>query len=230
MTTSPADDSEEALVAEMRTYYGRRALVYDESMGYDDPDVVRALQPVVESLRREMHDRRVLEIACGPGFWTRQIAPSLHHITASDANESTLSVARTKGIDPERVTFLRADAYDLSSIDGAFDGALGVDFLAHVPVSRIPGFLDGLHGRLTPGARVAFCDQTPGPSSITGVYDPAGNHLQERGLPDGSRYRVIKHFFTDAEFRWMLAGRAEAVDIVRFSDVRRVVVAYSLPR
>jgi ubiquinone/menaquinone biosynthesis C-methylase UbiE len=201
MTASPADDSEETLIAEMRTYYGRRATVYDESMGYDDPDVVRALQPVIDVLRREMRDRTVLEIACGPGFWTRQIAQSARHIIASDANESTLSIAHTKEIDPARVTFLGADAYDLSSIDGAFDGAFAVDFLAHVPASRIPGFLDGLHGRLAPGARVAFCDQTPGPSSITGVYDVGGNHLQERALPDGSRYRVIKHFFTDAEFR-----------------------------
>jgi GrpB-like predicted nucleotidyltransferase (UPF0157 family)/2-polyprenyl-3-methyl-5-hydroxy-6-metoxy-1,4-benzoquinol methylase len=224
-----ADESAATLIAEMQTYYGRRAPVYDASMGYDDPDVVQSLDPVAKALCDEMRDRTVLEVACGPGFWTRRVAESANSILATDFNESTLVMARAKPTDSTRVTFARADAYDLSSVDGRFTGAFAVDWLAHVPVSRVETFLDGLHSRLAPGARVVFCDQTPKATSVTGVHDVEGNHLQERLLPDGSRYRVIKHFFSDSELRERLAGRADEITIRRFGAQRRVIVAYTFP-
>jgi SAM-dependent methyltransferase len=221
-------DTTSDLITEMQTYYERRASWYDSSMRYDDADVVQSLEPIVDALRTEMHDRTVLEIACGPGFWTQRVAERARSILATDYNESTLAQARLKGIDPNRVTFIGADAYDLSSIAGGFTGCFAVDWLAHVPASRLAGFLEGLHSRLTPGARVAFCDQTPGPSSMTGMYDAEGNHLQERTLRDGSRYRVVKHFYSDAEYHERLASYADALAIRRFPDQRRVLVSYTV--
>lgn len=226
--TSPPDDSITTIVAEMQLYYARRAAIYDASMGYDDPVVVSTLEPVAKVLGAEMRDRHVLEIACGPGFWTQRVLHAARTIAASDYNEAALVVARAKGIDSSRVAFVRADAYDLSAIDQTFDGAFAVDFLAHVPASRIQAFLDGLHRKLVAGARVAFCDQTPWPSSITNLRDDEGNHLQERALPDGSRYRVIKHFFSDAALRSLFARYTSRLDIRRFPDQRRVIVSYSL--
>jgi SAM-dependent methyltransferase len=224
----PPDDSANALVAEMQLYYARRAAWYDSSMGYDNPSVVAALEPVVEALGQEMRDRAVIEIACGPGFWTERIARSATTIVASDYNDSVLTLARAKGIDASRVSFVRGDAYDLSSVPGTFDGAFAVDFLAHVPASRVAGFLEGLHRRLRPGARIAFCDQTPWPGSLSALRDAEGNHLQERSLSDGSRYRVIKHFFSDDELRATFAPYCRHVDVRRFPEQRRVVVSYSL--
>jgi ubiquinone/menaquinone biosynthesis C-methylase UbiE len=222
------DDSANALVAEMQLYYARRAEWYDSSMGYDDPAAIRALEPVAEALREEMRGRAVLEIACGPGFWTERVAPAARTIVASDFNESVLALARSKAIDSSRVRFVQADAYDLAPVNGEFDGAFAVDFFAHVPASRIVDFLDGLHRRLLPGARVAFCDQTPWPGSVTSLRDAEGNHLQERALADGSRYRVIKHFLSDDELRATFAPYSRRVDIRRFVDQRRVLVSYSL--
>jgi len=222
-----AHDSTQALIAEMQTYYERRAGIYDASMGYDNPDVVRSLEPLIEALRHEMHDRTVLEVACGPGFWTQRVAESARSIVATDYNESTLAIARTKAIDPARVRFVRADAYDLPSDVETFTGAFAVDWLAHVPRSRLTEFFDGLHRRLAHGARVAFCDQIPGPTSMTGIHDAEGNHLQERTLPDGSRYSIVKHFFSDAEFQDMLSEFTNVVAIRRFTDQRRVLVSYS---
>jgi ubiquinone/menaquinone biosynthesis C-methylase UbiE len=226
--TASRNDSASALIAEMELYYARRADVYDASMGYDNLEVVRSLQPVIDALCDEMRGRTVLEIACGPGFWTQRVAELARFIVASDYNESTLSRARAKPIAADRVSFVRADAYELSSITQTFTGAFAVDWLAHVPASRLHDFLDGLHRKLEPGARVAFCDQTPRSSSITGLHDAEGNHLQERDLPDGSRYRVIKHFFSDAELRDILARYADDITIRRFGEQRRVVVAYTL--
>jgi SAM-dependent methyltransferase len=225
---SPAlNKSSSALIAGMQAYYARRAPIYEASMGYDRPEFVRSLAPIITALCNAMRNRTVLEIACGPGFWTRHASEVARAIVATDYNESTLALARAKGLDPARVQFVRSDAYDLSSVAGSFTGAFAVDWLAHVPRSRLSVFLDQLHGRLAPGARVAFCDQTPGPSSITPLRDAEGNHLQERTLPDGSRYHVIKHFFSDDHWRDMLADCAEAIDIQRFTEQRRVVVSYT---
>jgi len=215
------------LIAEMQAYYERRAPWYDSSMRYDDVEYIQSLEPVFDALRSEMHDRIVLEIACGPGFWTERVAASARSILATDYNESTLAEARRKGMDAARVMFARVDAYDLASVGGGFTGSFAVDWLAHVPLSRFRQFLEGLHTRLAAGARVAFCDQLPWPTSMTGVYDAEGNHVQERKLRDGSRYRVIKHFFSDSEYRERLAFFTSDVTIRRFPEQRRVLVAYT---
>lgn len=222
--TQPSDAASSEIAA-MQAYYDRRADWYDASMGYDDPKVVQSLEPVIEAVREPMRDRSVLEIACGPGFWTERVAPIARSILATDYNESTLAMARRKPIDSARVTFARADAYDLSSLPATFTGAFAVDWLAHVPKSRMPHFLAGLHARLTPGSSVVLCDQTPGPTSITDLSDAEGNHVQERELRNGARYRVIKHFFSDAEFAAFFDGTAQLI-IKRFAEQRRVVVSY----
>lgn len=146
---------------------------------------------------------------------------------ATDYNESTLELARQKGLDPARVQFVRADAYDLASLGGTFNGAFATDWLAHVPRSRLSAFFNELHALLEPGARVVFCDQTPGTESTTMLRDSEGNHLQERTLPDGPRYHVIKHFFSDDEWRAMFVDYADEIEIQRFAEQQRVVVSYT---
>lgn len=215
------------LVEEMRVYYARRAPVYDASMGYDDPATVERLQPVADALGRQLAGRDVLEIACGPGFWTRVVSGAATSILATDCNETVLRQARLKALDPAVVTFAIADAYDLAPIGRRFSGAFGVDWLAHVPSSRLREFLDGLRERLVPGSRVVFCDQTPRADSITALMDDEGNHLQERELPDGSRYRVIKHFWTDDQYRAVLEAYGSDVTLERIGPCRRIVVGYT---
>ena len=74
----------------MQSYYGQRASVYDSSMGYDDDEKVRSLLPIIERVRDAMHGRRVLEIACGPGFWTQFASETAASVVATDYNQSTL--------------------------------------------------------------------------------------------------------------------------------------------
>ncbi len=78
------------LVEEMQRYYGRRAPLYDASMGYDSGQTVEGLVPVIDLLKSLMQDRRVLEIGCGPCFWTGFVSESATSILATDFNESTL--------------------------------------------------------------------------------------------------------------------------------------------
>jgi ubiquinone/menaquinone biosynthesis C-methylase UbiE len=101
LTTEPDDPA--ALVADMQTYYARRAAIYEASMGYDQPEFVRSLAPAITTLCNAMRDRTVLEVACGPGFYTRPVSEVARAIVATDFNEPTLALARQKELDPSRV-------------------------------------------------------------------------------------------------------------------------------
>src|SRR5205085_5147602 len=50
-----------SLVEEMQVYYARRASMYDASMGYDNPERVASLAPMISSLARQLAGRNVLE-------------------------------------------------------------------------------------------------------------------------------------------------------------------------
>jgi ubiquinone/menaquinone biosynthesis C-methylase UbiE len=75
---------------DMQTYYGRRASIYDSSMGYDDDAKVQSLLPIIERLRETMRGRHILEIACGPGYWTQFASETAASVVATDHNQSTL--------------------------------------------------------------------------------------------------------------------------------------------
>jgi len=214
------------IIEEMQRYYGQRASVYDSSMGYDDEAKVRVLLPIIERVRSAMRGRQVLEIACGPGFWTQFAAETAVSVTATDYNSLTLDEARKKRLPLDRVSLLQADAYRLDLIPGFFDALLAVDWLAHVPLSRMEGFLAGAIRRVRSGSPIVFIDQLPGEHSVTGVFDDEGNPIQERRLSDGSSFRVIKHFLSDAEIEALFSGLAGELSIQRFPECRRVMVMF----
>jgi ubiquinone/menaquinone biosynthesis C-methylase UbiE len=212
------------IIQEMQNYYGLRAGEYDASMGYDNPEVSERHQLVISELRKIATNRNVLELACGPCFWTQQIADVAARITATDFNESTLEEARKKNLPSDRVSLQQADAYDLDTITGDFNMVLAVDWFAHVPKSRIADFLAGVIRRLPDGSPLVLIDQTPGSGSWTGETDDRGNHIQERVLASGERFRVIKHFFSDEEIHEHLEPHIRDLTIRRFPDCRRILV------
>lgn len=214
------------IIEEMQTYYGRRASVYDSSMGYDDAAKVRGLLPIIERVRETMRGRHVLEIACGPGFWTQFASETAASVVATDYNQSTLDEAKKKSLPFDRISLLQADAYRLDLVPGRFDAILAVDWLAHVPLSKMADFLSGAVSRVGSGSPLMFIDQLPGEHSRSGVFDAEGNHIQERVLPDGSAFRVIKHFFSDGQIAAQFSGVSGDLSIQRFPECRRLIVTF----
>ncbi|MEN3940714.1 class I SAM-dependent methyltransferase [Prosthecobacter sp. SYSU 5D2] len=214
------------IIEEMQNYYGQRASVYDSSMGYDDEGKVRILLPIIEHVREALRGRHVLEIACGPGFWTQFASETAASVVATDYNQSTLDEALKKRFPFDRVSFMQADAYHLDLIPGVFDGILSVDWLAHVPLSKITEFLSGAIGRVGFGSPIVFVDQLPGEHSLTREFDTEGNHIQKRTLPDGSMFRVIKHFFSDDQITDLFSGFVGYLSIRRFPECRRLIVTF----
>jgi demethylmenaquinone methyltransferase/2-methoxy-6-polyprenyl-1,4-benzoquinol methylase len=74
----------------------------------------------------------------------------------------------------------------------------------------LPGWLDILHARLEPGARVVFLDNRFVQTSSTPLSrrDEQGNTYQNRPLDDGSVHEVLKNFPTAEQAMAMRGPRA----------------------
>lgn len=192
----------------MLDYYKRRAAYYERV--YHRPERQADLRAMEASLAAPFAGRRVLEIACGTGWWTPHAARDAQRWLATDANPETMDVARAKAL-PAAVEFRQVDAYTLDGLgDETFDAAFSGCWWSHVPLQALPGWLATLHARLEPGARVVMLDNSFVQTSSTPLTrrDEAGNTYQDRVLDDGSVHEVLKNFPTPDEAFAVLGPRA----------------------
>jgi demethylmenaquinone methyltransferase/2-methoxy-6-polyprenyl-1,4-benzoquinol methylase len=195
-------------VHDMQAYYAQRAATYERI--YHKPERQRDLRAMEAALREPFAGRRVLEIACGTGWWTPHGARDCVSWLATDLNPETMAIARTKPLPPS-VRFATVDAYSLAELgDQTFDAAFAGFWWSHVPLARLPGWLDTLHGRLEPGARVLMMDNAfvEGSSTPIARRDDEGNSYQRRALDDGSSHEVLKNFPTREQAFATLGPRA----------------------
>ncbi len=196
----------------MEAYYARRAAEYEKI--FDKPERQADLARLRNDIPAHFEGRRVLEIACGTGYWTPLIAARAKSVIALDYNEETLAIARTKGYPRANVDFVRGDAYALPDWKEKFSACYAGFWWSHVPLSRLDGFLRGLHERLEPGALVAFMDNryVEGSSTPLSRRDAEGNTYQTRRLADGSTHEVLKNFPTPRELRERLGANVRVTD------------------
>lgn len=191
----------------MQDYYAARAPEYDSV--YLKPERQADLRAIEQWVTSRFVDARVLEIACGTGYWTQFIAPVALQVLALDAAPETLTIARAR-VPEHKVEFVVGDAYDLTQLT-TFDAAFAGFWFSHVPRARQREFLVGLNAALRPGARVVMLDNryVEGSSTPVTEHDADGNGYQKRRLGDGSTHRVLKNFPTEGELRSLVAGVGE---------------------
>lgn len=185
---------------ELIDYYRRRAAEYEAI--YAKPERQTDLATLRQAIPAKLRGARVLEIACGTGYWTQLVAEVAAEVVAVDLAEEPMQIARSKPYN-RRPRFEICDAYSLPDSLGRFNAALAVFWWSHVPRQRIGEFLASLHGRLEHGARVVLMDNrfVEGSSTPVSEIDAQGNTYQLRRLGDGSQVRVLKNFPTEAELR-----------------------------
>ncbi len=198
------------VVDDMRAYYAQRAAYYERV--YLKPERQADLRVMEAGMAAPFSGRRVLEIACGTGWWTPHGARDCESWLATDLNPETMALAREKPMPAGKVRFATVDAYTLHGLPGeTFDAAFAGCWWSHVPLQRLSGWLDLLHSRLEAGARVVFLDNRYVQTSSTPLSrrDPDGNTYQCRTLDDGSVHEVLKNFPTREEAFAALGPRAE---------------------
>ena len=206
----------------MIQYYARRAAEYDHV--YALPHWQPGLARLRELVPRVFAGRRVLEVACGTGYWTVQVAAVAARVSASDINEETLDVARARLAHLGNVELRHADAYAPPAGPETSDAGLAALWLSHVDRGRMAEFLAAFHARLEPGAAVLMFDERDHPTRTArpGHTDAAGNRYEWRRLQNGETYEIIKNLFDERELIALLAPHARAVEV---EDLGRFWVA-----
>lgn len=193
---------------ELQAYYAARAAEYDRI--YLKPERQADLRAIERWLPPKFGGARVIEIACGTGYWTQFIAPVAAQLLALDAAAETLAIAKTR-VPAGKVDFALGDAHALPPHIGPFDAAFAGFWFSHVPKARRSEFLLGLAACLEPGARVVLLDNryVEGSSTPLSAQDAEGNSYQTRRLDDGSTHEVLKNFPSEAELQELVAGLGE---------------------
>jgi SAM-dependent methyltransferase len=187
--------------ADLVTYYRRRAGEYEAI--YDKPERQHDLSLLRDLIPTALRGRRILEIACGTGYWTVLLSQVATAVTAVDLADEPMRIAQSKQYPEGRVKFAAADAYALPEHLGTFDGAYAGFWWSHVPRARVGEFLASLHARLAPGSPVVLMDNryVEGSSTPISETDAEGNTYQHRRLADGSQNRVLKNFPSERDLR-----------------------------
>lgn len=201
----------------MRRYYALRAQEYERV--YDKPERQADIAALHDWLPAQFAGRRVLEVACGTGYWTPAAARDCESWLATDVNEEVLSLARSKPLPHSRVRFECADAYRLDVAGAPFDAAFAGFWWSHIPRQLAAAWLQVLHERLQPGAHVVLIDNrhVDGSSSAVTRHDEHGNSYQSRRLEDGSVHEVLKNFPDAAELRALLGRHARSMQWVEWT-------------
>ncbi len=199
----------------MQSYYAARASEYDRI--YQKPERQADLQRLQQWLPPLFAGSRLLEIACGTGYWTQFIAPVASEVVALDASPETIAIAKHR-VAEEAVKFLVGDAYSLPKDQGTFSAAFAGFWFSHVPKNRQREFLTGLGDVLNPGATVLLLDNlyVPGSNLPITEQDSDGNTYQTRTLDDGSTHRVLKNFPSDAALSALIVGLGDCAEFTRF--------------
>lgn len=180
------------------TYYARRAAEYERI--YAKPERQEDLRALEARIRTMLSGRKVLELACGTGYWTELFATQAAQVSAMDLNEEVLEIARAKR-NVAKVEFLRGSAYDIPDFGRRHDALFAGFWWSHVPLERLEAFLHEICCRIAPGGLFVFLDNryVEGSSTPVSRRDAQGNGYQPRKLDDGSIYEVLKNFPDDAE-------------------------------
>jgi SAM-dependent methyltransferase len=196
-------------------YYSRRAREYEEIYHRNDPARQREQQAIANELRRVVQERRVLEIACGTGYWTRFAIETAAHVCGIDSSPEMLALARAKNLPESRVQFHRADAYDLRGVSGDFDACVAMFWFSHLPRARVELFLDQLRDRLGPDSVVFMADNILVAGIGGELVHPEGSEdtYKIRTLADGSTERVLKNYFNEKELRQIFEPYAHDLQI-----------------
>ena len=196
----------------MLEYYAKRAPEYERI--YAKPERQDDFAWLKARVRDLTRGARVLDLACGTGYWTEAMSEA-RSIVGADFNDTVLRIARAKGIGG--AAFVRADNDALPFAPGAFDVMTAGGWWSHVPLQELRAHLERLHRVLGPGVRVLWFDNqyVPGSSTPIAHTDEDGNTWQRRPLDDGSQHDVLKNFPDDRTLLEAVDGIAKDVRVNR---------------
>ncbi|HEX3976733.1 MAG TPA: class I SAM-dependent methyltransferase [Solirubrobacteraceae bacterium] len=182
----------DALLAEQVAYYRAMAPEYLEDAGVEgvteeqQDATARAILAALDSAA-PLGD--VLELACGPGTFTGELASRATSVTGLDASPEMLEIAAARTTQATNVDFIQTDLFTWTP-DRRYPFVFFGFWLSHVPPERFAGFWSSVASALTPDGRVMFIDD--GHRTTEELIAGPDSSTIERRLRDGRRFRAVK--------------------------------------
>lgn len=201
---------------EMRQYYRDRAPEYEQIYYRDVPERQRELKEEADRLERLAEGKRVLELACGTGFWTQVMSRTASEIVALDVSREMIAEARKKNLS-DSVRFMVSDLYDSPPESETFDiVALGFWF-SHHPRQDFDQLFDVLNRGVKRNGLIWIIDNNPpaeGSINTSVRVDEHGNNYKRRKLDNGREFVILKNYFSRQELETLFGERFVVKNLV----------------
>jgi demethylmenaquinone methyltransferase/2-methoxy-6-polyprenyl-1,4-benzoquinol methylase len=186
----------------MRAYYDARASEYEEAYtlgtgtsSIRDPGVFTSEARTLASIVGQRMSGRVIDIACGTGFWLPSYAASCSQVTLVDQSGKMLDECRKKverlGL-AGRSTLRQGDVFEEQFTPASYDSALIGFLLSHLTEAQEAQFFAALKSMLAAGGRFLILESAWSPERATVNVK---TEQQERRLNDGTRFEILKRYF-----------------------------------
>jgi demethylmenaquinone methyltransferase/2-methoxy-6-polyprenyl-1,4-benzoquinol methylase len=217
VSSEPHRSADDAIGSQIR-YYDLRAPEYLNPLAPSDRRVRGVLaQSTARDLIDDLAPRgEVLELACGPGGFTAELARHSTTVTALDASEQMLGRNRLE-VDRPNVRYVHTNIFEWrprTCYDVVFFGF----WLSHVPPSRFDDFWQLIRSCVRDDGRVAFIDEDDRGTANDDLRIVDGLPLARRTLADGREFDVIKLFWNPDDLAARLLSLGWTFDIRRVDD------------
>lgn len=198
------------VLEEQIAYYRARAEEYDQwwlRLGRYDrgPEANAQWSAEVEQLHRALEAfaprGRVLELACGTGLWSRELARFAETLTIVDSSPEVLAI-NAERVEHPRVRRIEADLFNWRPTE-KYDVVFFSFWLSHVPTAAFESFWSLVGDCLDESGRAFFIDSLD--DGRAGARDQVAP--TRRILNDGREFRIVKIFYRPAE----LQARLDAI-------------------
>jgi SAM-dependent methyltransferase len=206
-----ADDELDGLLAEQIAYYRTRAPEYDSTYPLDVHADAVARAELLTTLEGLAPFGTVLELACGTGQWTVELARHATTVTAVDAAPEALAICRGR-LGAARVDLVEADLFTWRPKD-RYDFVFFSGWLSHVPPQRFDAFWALVTDCLKPGGRVFVIDELPSVAALERPVAEQPAPAVRREVAGGRAFRAVKVLHDPDELRVRLDALGWKVDV-----------------
>lgn len=179
-------DNDNLLIAAQKKYYDTIYMEYEEkalnaSFSHTGDEFSKKV------LSHIPHHALCLELACGPGIWTKRLLSKAEQVLAIDASSNMLRRNKLRCAS-SKVSYVQEDIFNFSNF-GTFQVIFASFWISHIPENTFIDFLKYIHKSLSKSGMAIFIDSYPNASPSSGEHRTLNN----------STVKIIKNnYFTHA--------------------------------